>query len=344
MTAPTATCTVGCTTGTQSGSVIHPVYLPFTYDCLAEHFAPVGAGGPTCQHGHYYRKGAQAAALHEGQHAGGLAHTAACAALDHQVEKDERFWITAALLHAFHSHDRLGALAAVLSDALGGVPPIEGGFPNWRAALGPVDDLRLFFEANLPSPPTYKHHLGANLAEHVLLPKDRAVAEAKGRAYEDSASSLGPALEGRTWVDAILVSKATGTAVVFEAKVLSDASGHTTYDATRNQLARTIDVLLDRNEGLSAHLAARLPARTCFVLVTPRMFQKQRSTRLYGHLMTEYSSGTELLSEHLPHRGADQLASVPQRLGWTSWERIAELVPGACGWLDDRDAPGGPVA
>jgi hypothetical protein len=334
MTAPSATCTVGCTPGAHGDTVIDPVYLPFSYDCLAEHFAPVGAGGPTCKHGHYYRKGAEAAAAHQGKHAGGLPHTAACTAMDHQIEKDERFWVTGTLLHAFHSHDRIGALAAILSDALGGVPPIEGGFSNWREALGPVDDLRLYFEANLPSPPSYKSFVATELAEHTLAPHNRAVAEAAVLAHGKSASARGPALEGKTWVDAILVSGSTGTAVVFEAKVLSDTSGHTTYDARRNQIARNIDVLLDAHPGLSAHLAARQPARTCLVLVTPRMFQKHRSTRLYGHLMTEYSSGTELLSEHLPHRSSAQLAGVPDRLGWTSWERIAELVPGACGWLE----------
>ncbi len=43
----------------------------------------------------------------------------------------------------------------------------------------------------------------------------------------------------------MLVSPSTRFAAV-EAKVLSHISTHTTYDPSRNQLARTVDVLLDR--------------------------------------------------------------------------------------------------
>jgi hypothetical protein len=37
----------------------------------------------------------------------------------------------------------------------------------------------------------------------------------------------------------------SGVAVIFEAKVLSDVSTHVRFDLTRNQLARTIDVMLE---------------------------------------------------------------------------------------------------
>ena len=40
---------------------------------------------------------------------------------------------------------------------------------------------------------------------------------------------------------------ATGVAVIFEAKVLSDISAHVTFDLARNQLARSIDVMLEAN-------------------------------------------------------------------------------------------------
>jgi hypothetical protein len=59
----------------------------------------------------------------------------------------------------------------------------------------------------------------------------------------------------------VLFARGTGVAVIFEAKVLSDVSTHITFDVARNQLARTIDVMLEANPQLQPHpdgLAATL--------------------------------------------------------------------------------------
>lgn len=53
--------------------------------------------------------------------------------------------------------------------------------------------------------------------------------------------------EGPTHVDAVLLNRATGLAVFFEVKVLSDISVGVTFDPLRNHLARTVHVLLDSN-------------------------------------------------------------------------------------------------
>ena len=57
----------------------------------------------------------------------------------------------------------------------------------------------------------------------------------------------------------MLLAAATGVAVIFEAKVLSDISTHVTFDLARNQLARSIDVMLEVNSALSAPLSLRGP-------------------------------------------------------------------------------------
>jgi hypothetical protein len=251
--------------------------------------------------------------------------------LGHQIEKDERFWVVAALLAAFHADDRTDALTAVLRDALGPVPPVAG-LGTWAEALGPEQDLQLYFEVNLPAPSGYKRALARDLGAHTLVPWQRTIAEGYvQRAGEDGV----PALEGATKVDAVLLAPSTGFAVAFEAKVLSDTSSHTTYDARRNQIARNLDVLLDDHSksGLRGGPAQRRPDLTCFVLLTPEVFRKQPSARLYGHLMKRYEADAEALREHLPHRDLVELAGLRGRLGWTSWERLADLVPGACRWL-----------
>src|SRR5260370_24125769 len=55
----------------------------------------------------------------------------------------------------------------------------------------------------------------------------------------------------------------------FEAKVLADASGGIGFDVVRNQIARSIDVMLEPNPNLQEPLTRRRPDRTFFVLITP---------------------------------------------------------------------------
>jgi hypothetical protein len=66
---------------------------------------------------------------------------------------------------------------------------------------------------------------------------------------------------------------ATGVAVIFEAKVLSEISAHVTFDLARNQLARTIDVMLEATPALAAPLSLRQPERTFLVLLRPALTQ-----------------------------------------------------------------------
>jgi hypothetical protein len=148
-----------------------------------------------------------------------------------------------------------------------------------------------------------------------------------------SEQGCGDALEGATKADAVIVAPDTGFAVVFEANVLSDGSFHFRYDATRNQIARTLDVLMDEHKDLDPSLAARDPQRTCFVLLTPQLFKDEPSSRLYGWLMDTYRKDDELLAKHLLHRDKKQLAGTSRRLGWLSWEECNLVLPGARPWL-----------
>ena len=305
---------------------IHPTYLPFSQEELAGHFADVRSGGDLQAQLEHFVASGERTERHAPEHAERMARTrpAMCSALDHQIEKDERFWVATALMTAFYAEDRTGSLARLLEAALGprGLPE---DFAHWADALGPARALRLFFEANLPAPDTYKRELSeeacSSRPHRLMLPYSRSVAQQS------------KPLEGATKVDAILVAPSTGFAVVFEAKVLADTSSHTTYDAIRNQIARNLDVLLDPHPTLLPPLDARQPERTCFVLLTPQIFLDHPHTRLYGSLMRAYMSGGPALHHDLPHRDPGNLARLSTRLGWTSWERLDEVVPGACPWL-----------
>jgi hypothetical protein len=305
---------------------IHPTYLPFEAETLRKHFADVsGSRMDDARHLRYYQK----SAAHHGKLRASESSLPAPTAAErrrletygHQMQKDERFWVVTALKTVFDSDDRVAAFAELFRLGTGGEP--EGA--TWLQLLGDPADLRLYFEVNLPAPERYLDSFRETAGSRVFLPWLRDLAR----------SRAGARLEGTTKVDAMLVSCSTGFAAAFEAKVLSDVSTHTTYDPTRNQLARLVDVLLDHNPKLHGQgLADRRPEKTFLFLLTPKVFQDKRHTRLYGELLRGYKADPGLLREHLPHRDDKEIQRAAGRLGWLTWEDCNEVVPGACSWLD----------
>ena len=307
-------------------TLLHPTYLPFTADQLRGHFAPVLGAGELDRHLTYYLASVEQAKMYADLIGRGIKPTPAQTRLGRQMEKDERFWLATALISLYHQDGGTarGETFGRLLERGGLCPPSS--FDGWAAALaGP---LELFFEVNLPSPPSYRAWLRDHLNERVPIPYLREKAETSGSR-----------LEGATKADAMLLAPGTGVAVIFEAKVLSDVSTHITFDVARNQLARTIDVMLEANPKLQPPLCLRKPEQTFLMLLTPALLQAEGTgnaasgSRLYGWLMPVYKDPNgSLLQQHLPHRDGHELAEVSKRLGWASWEDCHSLVPGACPW------------
>jgi hypothetical protein len=147
-------------------------------------------------------------------------------------------------------------------------------------------------------------------------------------------------LEGATNVDAVLLNEDTGLAVLFEAKVLSDISSHTSYDAARNQLARNVDVMLEANDTLADQLCRRRVESSFLVLITPEMFRAPggRSSRLYGAKYDVYKSAAAALAADLPHRNAQpsDWRETARRMGWATWEDFRRVDAQCCLWLPGR--------
>jgi hypothetical protein len=336
-------------------TVIDETYLPFEGDTLMSHFASIG-GEPINPRRHlaHYEKSVAASVVYRDAaeiysralrsyaknknswkkndpvHA---AHKKLLLAekrktmllarpLGKQMEKDERFWVAAALMNLYHSTDRVRLFADLLSRAIG-ESPVPSQFATWEQALGNSESLHLYFEVNLPSPKSYQEELRPVLSERSLIPHLHKLASA----------SPTSALEGATKIDAMLISSSTNVAVAFEAKVLSDVSTQIRYDALRNQLARNIDVLLDRNPNVQSPLKERSPERTYLVLLTPEIFRQNPETRLYGWLMNEYRKDAQLLAKHLPHRSPAELQAASERLGWLTWEDCNQALACSCPWL-----------
>lgn len=305
-------------------SLMDPIYLPVTRVELLEHFAPVGkADTVSPARLTYYEESLARLGSFRAQARIPKNRVLAETRKGLQLEKDERFWIAAALLGAFYpAEGRADRFARLLTRALDDVPPLEG-FETWEEAL--AGELKLYFEATLPSPKPYKTWLVDNLEQRNFVPHLLELGKLAG---------ANP--EGKTWVDAILVAPDTGVGVLFEAKVLSDISTHISYDVMRNQIARNIDVMLEEHRKLTASLAARRPERSCFVLLTPGIFKENPQSRLYGWLLPEYQRNPNLLANHLPHRASEDLASVSKRLGWLTYEDCREVSPDSCAWLEGR--------
>ena len=308
--------------------MIDPVYLPFPIDQFKNHFAPVGdRPGEEVARSHvleYVENSRRYRAFLEANpDRRGLKFK--CMQLPCQVEKDENFWTAACLLTYFYAPARVGYLAELLQTAFpAGMPLADLG--SWQACLD--GELHLFFRTSLPSPSSYKRWLTAHLEQQQFIPYIRHAARRLGDDH------FRDELEGPTEVDAILLNSTNGFAVIFEAKVCSDASGSVTYDLSRDQIARTIDVILDDNPRLAKPLSTRRADRSLFVLLTPNCFKIRRSDRLYGWLMDAYGDPcSPKLEEKLPHRDGQDWRAVKRRLGWLTWEDCQRILPGSCGWI-----------
>jgi hypothetical protein len=206
--------------------VIDPNYLPYSEEDLRPHFL-VDVDG----HLAYYRRSAERYRrfIVENSKLAGIPLTIAKG--PRQIEKDERFWIVATLKHLFDSPKRTSALVDLLSKAYGEHPPIDD-LGTWKKCVS--GELRLFFEAQLPSPGVYVSWLRDNLSHRQLIPY---VLDAARRMNSRT-------LEGATHADALFLNLDNGFALLVESKVLSDISYHVSFDNFRNQIARSIDVAL----------------------------------------------------------------------------------------------------
>jgi hypothetical protein len=196
----------------------------------------------------------------------------------------------------------------------------------WGDLLQP--DLEVFFEVGLPSPVAYRRWLSAHLEDRQALRTQRLVA-----------TSRGEALEGRTHLDALLICPSSGFAVHIEAKVLSDIDAKTTHDSLRNQLARNLDCLAGPAADGHSVLSARRPDRTFLVMLTPEIFRRNWHSRLYGHLVREYSRDPAAIQRDLPHLDGITCAGLSRRIGWPTFEDLRAVEPAACRWLSEGPGP-----
>jgi len=305
---------LGCETRIMK-NMIDKKYLPFSADELKPHFIADVDGQID-----YYRK--SACRYHEFMvnHPKTVGIPLKEAKTPRQIEKDERFWTITATKNVFDHQSRNNMLTQLLVKTFGSKPPIPG-LHSWEECWD--GELRLYFEACLPSAESYVEWLRSNLHRRQMIPY---VLDAAAR--EEART-----LEGATHVDAMFLNVTNGFAWLIEAKVLSDVSYLTSFDNFRNQIARNIDVMLDNTSQSGSGLEKRDPPKCLFSLLTPMSFKQYSSSRLYGWLMQEYKNNSYALERDLPHRNETNWVDLQKRIGWVTFEDFQEVCPGACPWL-----------
>lgn len=305
--------------GERDGSVIDPVYLPFSREQLRRHFT--GNADPNLLK---FEKSATRYREFLQKHPDLTNITLNEAKKPRQIEKDETFW-TAACLKALYEHPQFKLqLTKLLCQLYGATPPLDG-LATWNDCL--TGDIHLYFETRLPSPQTYVTWLPSQLPERQIIPYIRDAATRKS----------GRPLEGSSHVDALFVNPLNGFGLLIEAKVLSDIATSVSFDNQRNQLARNIDLMLERytDDSVGSVISQRRPERSLLALLTPKVFARKPKTRLYGWLLRDYQENPESLARDLPHRSEVEWSRVSKRLGWLTFEMVEMLCPGACPWLMD---------
>ena len=117
-------------------------------------------------------------------------------------------------------------------------------------------------------------------------------------------------VEGDSEIDVIFRNAAM--TVFVEAKLGSDVSMRTTYDATRNQIVRNIDCLLDVSEGT--------------VPMFWMMVRDRGKARSYVQLLRAYRTDIALLVRELPHRDPRVLQHVANCLSLVLWSDFAKVI------------------
>jgi len=299
--------------------MIDKTYLPFTCDELKPHFIADVDGQLA-----YFQKSASRYHEFMDSHPETAGIPITQARIPRQMEKDEKFWTITATKHVFDDPLRNSMLVQLLVKTYGSTPPIPG-LSSWEECL--EGDLRLYFEVRLPSPSSYLEWLRSNLSRRQMIPY----------VLDAAARKNVRALEGATQLDAMFLNVTNGFAWLIEAKALSDVSYMISFDNSRNQIVRNIDVMLDNSSQAGAGLERRNPKRSLFGLLTPAQFKDAPRSRLYGWLMSEYKSQPEALARDLSHRMGVDWPLVSRRIGWLTFEDFEEARPGACPWVRKRN-------
>jgi hypothetical protein len=176
-------------------------------------------------------------------------------------------------------------------------------------ALGGIKEhveepLALAFEKQLEPPKSYLEWLARKQSEHPI----RYVRE-QGREH----ARAGKPLETNTHVDVVLEAK--NLLILVEVKFTSDISYQTTFNAHRNQLARTVDAGISR---------LKKDQRLVVLLCSPSEFYRKKS-RLYYYKLQEYTDFSKI-KDDIVWRELPDIQKHLLSVAWVPLEKAIEAV------------------
>jgi hypothetical protein len=164
--------------------------------------------------------------------------------------------------------------------------------------------LALAFEKQLEPPKSYLEWLARKPSEHPI----RYVRE-QGSEH----AKAGKHLETNTHVDVVLEAK--NLLILVEVKFTSDISSQTTFNAHRNQLARTIDAGISR---------LKKDQRLVVLLCSPSEFYRKKS-RFYYYKLQEYADLSKV-KEDIVWRELGEIQKHLKAVAWVPLERVIEIA------------------
>lgn len=178
----------------------------------------------------------------------------------------------------------------------------------------PVEEpISLRFEKQFQPPRGYLKCLTKEVSRHPV----RYIRE-QGKKH----ANRGERLEGNTHVDAVIDTK--NLLILVEVKFTSDFASQTTFNSSRNQLARTIDV------GIS-EVKRNKNKKLVVLLCSPSKSYHEKS-RLYYYKIQEYSD-LNRVKEDIVWRTLGDIEEHLLGVAWVPLERVIEIV------YQDFDSP-----
>lgn len=173
-----------------------------------------------------------------------------------------------------------------------------------------VNAVKLYLEKELPPPDKYLKWLNDEVTRHPI----RYIREQANRRKITKRR-----LEGDTQVDAIIETE--NLVILIEVKFTSDISSYTKFGLKRNQIARLIDVGVSRVQKLREKGFQKKLIVLCCTPEEP--FQKR--SRFYYYKIKEYSDPLNIQND-IPWRTIDEINEALRKVGWTSLEKVIEIV------------------
>ena len=219
-------------------------------------------------------------------------------AKENQYDKAEELltWYTFAPLVRMSRHQRNEVICTLLKEVL-----FDISFKS---------DFQIFFEKIVPPPKPYLKSLEKRILEHPV----RYIRQ-EGERHRQGKLPL----EGETHIDLLIESEEL--LIPIEAKFTSDISHGITYDVERNQIARIIDVTIEKAKKSAPN------KKIIFLLCVPKRFLKSKS-RLYSYKLEEYKKDLNKLQGEIEHRSLEELELITS-IGAITWEKAIEIIYGS---------------